>query len=136
MRDGAVSDEKGSQRRGLIKLHQRRDPREPCMKSKVALIHLPDQEYHPSSHWPLLEDEIKNAQWPWDARKSFVHEGVLRRVLGGETQDSGDRDPCPSRGSRSGAIAIASHSVPQLKKSVRHAISVARRNNSSERSSV
>lgn len=67
--------------------------------------------------------------------KSFVHEGILRRVSGGETQDSGDRDPCPSRESRSGAIAIASHSVPQLKKVLDVQFRLPAENNSSERSS-
>ena len=87
------------------------------MKFKVALVHLVDQEYSPSSHWPLLEDEIKmRIGLDLGTREIICAEGILRRVSGGETEDSGDQDPCPSRRSRSGAIAIASHSVPQLKK--------------------
>ena len=44
------------------------------MKFKAALVHLLDQEYRPSSHWPLLEDEMKmrNGLDLGIAEKSFV----------------------------------------------------------------
>src|SRR5271156_5061306 len=100
------------------------------MKFKVALVHLPDQKYRPSSHWPLLEDEIK------------MHNSLdlgTREVICGRRYikaSFGWRDP---RFRRLRSLPkprkpewCDSHSVPPTQKSVRCAISFARRNNSSE----